>query len=71
MVENSWLLESSGWTVRQVTGNSSANFGPGVQCGMRTLGLVEDTMMKMRESWGDRIPVPHLDVTPRDYLMFL
>lgn len=31
---------------------------------------VGDAMMKMRESWGDRLPVPHLDVTPRACFMF-
>lgn len=31
---------------------------------------VGDAMMKMRESWGDRIPVPHLDMTPRACFMF-
>lgn len=29
-----------------------------------------DAVMKMRESWGDRFPVPHLDVTPRACFMF-
>lgn len=31
---------------------------------------MEDAVMKMKKSWGDKFLVPHLDVTPRACFMF-
>lgn len=57
------------------TGVQCLGVGIRIHCSGHQSPVVEDisvgdAMMKMRESWGDRLPVPHLDVTPRACFMF-